>query len=174
MLNPFRRSFTVEELNLFRFLRTNTLFAELSNQELTHFVPHLYLREYKKREVVFFRGDPSQALYLIKAGSVTLYLDIDDKFETLTSLGAGRSFGDNALLPETKRLYSAIVDSEYCELYVIPRSNLLDLFETHVEIKASVFSAMAQQQHRLAIRLFEVYRAAFGFFDLAQVYRELK
>ena len=30
------------------------------------FVPYLYPRKYKKDEVVFFRDDPSQALYIVK------------------------------------------------------------------------------------------------------------
>ena len=173
MLNPFRRSFTVDELNLFRFLRTNKLFAELTNEELTYFAPHLYLREYKNKEVVFFRGDPSQALYLIRKGSVTLYIDVDDKFETLTPAGAGRSFGDNALLHGTCRHYNAIVTSEYCELYVIPQANLHEIFDAHTRVKAAVLSAFAQQCDQLTLHLFETYQSSFGFFDLGQVYQRL-
>ncbi|SDJ79080.1 Cyclic nucleotide-binding domain-containing protein [Catalinimonas alkaloidigena] len=173
MINPFRRSYTVEELNLFRFMRSNKLFAELNNEELMNFVPYLYLREYKKKEVVFFRGDPSQALYLIKSGTVSLFIDIDDKFETLTSLGTSQSFGDNALLYNTKRYYNAIVESEFCELYVIPQANLHEIFNANVKIRASMFAALAAQFNQLTINLFESYQASFGFFDLGQIYQRL-
>jgi CRP/FNR family transcriptional regulator, cyclic AMP receptor protein len=62
MLNPFRKTYSVKELNIFRFLAKNALFAKLSKREMALFLPYLHVRRYERNEVVFFRNDPSRAL----------------------------------------------------------------------------------------------------------------
>jgi CRP/FNR family cyclic AMP-dependent transcriptional regulator len=172
MINPFRRSYTVEEQNLFRFLRSNRFFAELTNSEIYYFLPYMYLREYKKNEVVFFRGDPSQAFYIVKSGLVSLNVELRGKMELLTTLASSETFGENSMLYDTKRIHNAIVESEFCELYVIPQTNILDVFENHVEVKAKMLEALSEQYNEYTINLFRAYQSSFGFFDLGQVYNK--
>ena len=64
MINPFKKSYSSQDINLFRFLARIKLFERLNYEEMAQFTPHMYLRPYKLEEVVFFRNDPSNALYI--------------------------------------------------------------------------------------------------------------
>ena len=123
------------ELDIFNFLAEVRLFHGLSNEQKSLFLPYLYLRQYKQDEVVFFRGDPAHALYVIKQGTIELVLDVDQVFEKLAVLTDKQTFGNNALIEGTKRLYSAVVQSDEAELYVIPTSTSMTFFGISVRCK---------------------------------------
>lgn len=170
MINPFKKTYSEEELQLFRFLSRIKLFERLTYDELALFVPFMFKRTYVQDEVVFFRNDPSQALYLIKSGSVSLNIDLQDKFEMLSIINKGQAFGDNALLENTQRVYTTIVVTEKAEIYVIPQVNLLDIFQNHSNIKAEVLNSLAEIYNAYTSNLFNAYRSSFGFFNLGEAY----
>ncbi|MDA0196425.1 MAG: cyclic nucleotide-binding domain-containing protein [Bacteroidetes bacterium] len=172
MMNPFKRSYTSEEINLFRFLSKIKLFEALNYEELFEFVPNMYLRSYKLDEVVFFRKDPSHALYVIKNGQVSLNIDVNGEFQPLTTIKSGEAFGDNALLPGAKRIYTSIVASENADLYVIPQVNILEVFQGGAKIKAKMMGSFAELYNSYTTNIFKAYRSDFGFFDLAQAYKK--
>jgi len=136
------------------------------------FLPYMYLRNYNQNEVVFFSGDPSHALYIIKKGEVALSIDIKDKFEQLSLVRDGQSFGDNSFLENTKRVYHAVVTSEQAEIYVIPQSNLLNILDTSSEMKAKVMTSIANMYNKYTARVFKKYKSSFGFFELSNVYKD--
>ncbi len=166
----FQKRHSDKDLQMFDFLRKAEILEALTDDELAHFLPYLYLREYKKNEVVFFSGDPSHALYMVKKGIVTLNLDIEDTFEKLMTMRSGRLFGDNALLPNAKRIYSAIVETEQVSLYVLPKENVQEIMNNHPLIKAKIMSAFSKRYNDYTARLFSVYKSSLGFFDLNTVY----
>lgn len=170
MINPFRKTYTSQELALFSFLSKVKLFELLSNEELNLFKSYLYLRKYKEDEVVFFRNDPSHAFYIVKSGRVSLNIDIKDKFEVLTIVSPGKGFGDNVLLENTKRIYSAVVVSEEAELYMIPQVNIHEIFSNHVHVRAKMFTSLADLYNGYTDNLFKAYKSSMNFFNLAQVY----
>ena len=171
MINPFKKSYSREEINTFRFLSRIKLFSLLSNDELSEFVPYLYPRKYKKDEVVFFRDDPSQALYIVKRGEITLNIDINDRFEKLVEVKSGQAFGDNTLLTNTKRLYTAVTSSDSATLFVIPQVNILEIFNSNDKIKAKMLTSLAEIYNQYTGNLFKAYKSSFGFFDIAEAYR---
>ncbi len=174
MINPFQKTYTDEELNLFSFLAKVDLFKELSHKEMALFIPFMHERDYESEEVVFFRGDPSQALYIVKTGRVTLNIDIKDRFEVLTVIKSNKTFGDNSLLGNTKRIYSAVVASEQVNLCVIPQANIMEIFENEPIIKAKMLQSLAEEYNYYTLRLLEAYKTSFGFFEISQVYQENK
>ncbi|WP_236587479.1 Crp/Fnr family transcriptional regulator [Marivirga aurantiaca] len=149
------------------------VFEQLSFEQLSHFIPFMHLRIYKANEVVFFRGDPSHALYLLIKGEIALTLDIKDHFEHLGFLPADKSFGDNALVPDAKRIYNAVVSSEAAHIYVIPQINIFEIFEHYPKIKAKVLESYLKQQDEYMNRLFTAYKNNLGFFELGHVYGKL-
>lgn len=171
MINPFKKSHTPQEVALFKFLSTVKLLELLTPEEMNLFIPYLFLRKYKENEVVFFRNDPSHAFYIVKSGEVSLNIDIQDKFEQLTLLTAGKGFGDNVFLSQTKRIYSAVVKSEEAEIYVIPQVNIFEIFEDHVHIKAKILTSLASLYNGYTENLFKAYKSSSNFFNLAQVYK---
>lgn len=172
MINLFKKSYTKEEVKLFDFLKETKYFGKLTEDELANIAPHMYLRTYKENEVVFFRDDPSHALYMVKKGMVALTFDIKNEFITLKSIKRGQVFGDNSLLENTKRIYNSVVESEEAELYVIPQINLLQIFAENPTIKAKVITAFAEVYNSYNVNLFNSYRTSFGFFDLRMVYTQ--
>ncbi|MEM9981301.1 MAG: cyclic nucleotide-binding domain-containing protein, partial [Bacteroidota bacterium] len=117
LTNPFRKTFTQKQLATFRFFSKVYLFKDLTNDELDEFSPYLHLRTYQKNEAIFFRNDPSQALYIIKDGRLELTIDVKDSFETLAYVRKYTSVGNNALLERTKRHFNTIVASEEARIY---------------------------------------------------------
>lgn len=172
MLNPFKKKYSAEELSLFRFMSKIKYFESLNYEELSIFAPFMYLRSFSQDEVVFFRNDPSYALYVVKNGKVSLRIDINDKFEELTKVRPGEPFGDNSLIQNTKRIYTSVVISEKAELYVIPQAHILDIMNDNSEIRAKMMTSFANLYNDYTTTLFKKYKSAFGFFDLGMVYDE--
>jgi CRP-like cAMP-binding protein len=170
MFNPFKQSYTLAELNTFRFLSKIKLFEKLNYKEMSYFLPYFYLREYNVDEVVFFRNDPGNALYLIKSGKVSLNIDIDNIFELLDIIKSGESFGEGALIAESDRIYTAIIHSEKAELYVLPKVNILEIFDGHPAIKTKMMESLAEHYHGLLVNLFKSYKTSRGLFNLSQIY----
>jgi CRP/FNR family transcriptional regulator, cyclic AMP receptor protein len=169
MINPFKRTYSAEESKTFYFLAQIPLFADLSNDEMANFLPFMYLRKYKENEVVFFRNDPSHALYLINNGMINLFVDVKGQEESLAYLKKGQSFGTNAMLTSTKRNYNAVVVSEEAELYVVPHANVQSILNDHPRIKAKIMTRLARLQNEYIDELFESYREVYGFFNLASL-----
>lgn len=170
MINPFKKTYTSKEMGHFRFLSKVKLFEKLSDAEMAVFIPFLFLRKYKLDEAVFFRNDPSHALYIVKAGKISLNIDIKDKFEVLTTVNPTGAFGDNVLLKNTRRVYSAVTASDDAELYVIPQVNIHGIFEENVHIKAKMLHSLSEIYNNYTENLFRAYKSSFGFFNLGEAY----
>jgi len=171
MINPFKKSYTQKELNTFRFLSRIKLFERLNYKEMSYFLPYFYLREYKMDEVVFFRNDPGNALYLVKSGKVSINVDIEDEFELLKIVKSGGAFGENALIADANRINTCIIHSERAELYVLPKVNINEIFEGHHEIKTKMMESLSEICNEYMNNLFKGYRSSLGLFNLSLVYR---
>lgn len=174
MFKYFKKKYSEKELHIFRFLRKNRLMETLTDEELANFLPYLYLRTYRQNEVIYFTGDPSQAVYIVKAGIVSLNLDITEGFEKIMTLYPGKLFGDNAFLKGAKRISTAVVLTEGAELYVIPHANLLEIMNQHPPIRAKVMTAFSEISNEYTSNLFRTYKSSLGFFDLGTVYSNMK
>jgi CRP-like cAMP-binding protein len=172
-MNLFKRTFSPEQVAIFEFLKTSKLFARLQESELDLFLPYLHLRQYKQSEVIFFRNDPAQALYLVKEGKISIEIDISDKFEPLSQVGKGSSFGNSALLRYTKRTYNAFVQSPFAQLYVIPQVNIQSIFERKPAVQAKIMEALAESYHDTFHALIRSYRTTQGFLELTDVFKDL-
>lgn len=170
MRNPFSKTYEPQELRMFDFLQGIKFFELLKQQELARFLPTMHERKYVRDEVVFFSKDPSQALYLIRKGQVDLTIDLSENFETIMQLKRGDAFGENSLLENSKRTYTALVSSDEAELLVIPQFALLEIFENNPKIKAKMMSSLAEFYNANNQRLFRSYRESFGFFSLRQMF----
>jgi len=170
MLNPFSKTYTEKDQQTFDFLGLIKFFERLRNKEMARFLPAMHHRKYVRDEVVFFSKDPSQALYLVKKGEVCLTIDIKDNFETIMEIQKGGAFGENSLLENTKRTYTAIITSEEAELIVIPHFAIQEIFDSNPKIKAKMMTSLAEHYNENNQRLFRSYRESFGFFSLRQMF----
>lgn len=170
MINPFKRSYTSKELNTFRFLSRIKLFERLNYKEMSYFLPYFYLREYKMNEVVFFRNDPANALYLVKSGKVSINVDIEEEFELLNVVKSGGAFGESALLTDSNRIYTSIIHSERAELYVLPKVNIHEIFDGHSQIRMKMIESLGELYYQYMVSLFKSYKSSIGLFDLSQIF----
>jgi len=170
MLNPFSKTFDEDELKMFDFMQRINFFERLRQKELARFLPAMHHRKYVRDEVVFFSKDPSQALYLIKNGQVNLTIDIKDNFETIMEVRRGEAFGENSLLENTKRTYTALIVSDEAELIVIPHFAIQEIFDSNPTIKAKMMTSLSEFFNANNQRLFRSYRESFGFFSLRQMF----
>jgi CRP/FNR family transcriptional regulator, cyclic AMP receptor protein len=170
MINPFSKTYDEEQLMMFDFLKGIKFFERLRQNELMRFLPAMHHRKYVCNEVVFFSKDPSQALYLIKTGKVNLTIDIKDNFETIMEVSRGEAFGENSLLENAKRTYTALINSDEAELIVIPHFAIQEIFDSNPKIKAKMMTSLAEYYNSNNQRLFKSYRESFGFFSLRQMF----
>ncbi|NIK72802.1 CRP-like cAMP-binding protein [Thermonema lapsum] len=168
--NPFKKTYSAAERNLFRFLRRSQLFSCLDEAELAELYPYFYHRTFKKNEVIFFREDPAQAVYIVREGRVELNIDIQDTFEVLAYAEEGITLGSEAFLPKKRRLYNAIVASEEAQILVLPQVNILEVFRRETAMKAKLMEALASMYADNTGHIFNAYRNVFGFFDLGKAY----
>ncbi|PZX50697.1 Cyclic nucleotide-binding domain-containing protein [Algoriphagus ratkowskyi] len=170
MLNPFSKTYTEAEEQMFLFLGQIKFFENLKDKEMVRFIPAMHHRKYVKDEVVFFSKDPSQALYLVKNGDISLTIDIKDNFETILQVKRGEAFGENSLLENAKRTYTALIVSDEAELIVIPHSAMQEIFDSNPKIKAKMMTSLTEYYNQNNQRLFRSYRESFGFFSLRQMF----
>lgn len=90
-------------------LRSIPLFAEMDDNELQRLATDLRRHRFAAGQTVFFQGDPGDALYIIQAGLVRIYVLAEDGQEVSMILcGPGDFFGEMALLDKRPRSASAV------------------------------------------------------------------
>jgi CRP/FNR family transcriptional regulator, cyclic AMP receptor protein len=99
-------------------------------------------------EVVFHVDDPGGTLYVIRQGSVEVFLK-DDTGEriVLETPGPGEVFGELSFLDGGARSASVVVTEEL-EALAVDRDDLSHLFRTHPEAGLDIISAMGKRLRR--------------------------
>jgi CRP-like cAMP-binding protein len=106
------------------FLKRLSLFTNLTDAELNTLAKDFTARRFQQGETIFFQGDPGQALYLIEAGRVRIYVHDDGGQEiSVIFLSAGDIFGELAVIDGLPRSASAIAADETI-VHVLTRERL--------------------------------------------------
>ena len=172
MFNPFKKTYSEQEFNKITYLSQLYLFQNLSHEEIATFVPFIYERTYQDKEIIFFRRDPSHALYILKEGKVQINIDIKDTFEKILYIHPDRAFGESCFLKGKTRGANAVVVSEEALLYVIPQVNIFNIFESNVEIKAKMMETLANFYNEIHANMMNSYQSSAGFFHLTDLYSD--
>jgi len=94
-------------------------------------------------EVVFHRGDPGDALYLIDSGQIRIFtMDEDGRELTLNTLGPGEVFGELALLDDRPRSASAAAIGP-AVLRRLRREDFLERVHTSPALVQALFSLLS-------------------------------
>ncbi len=124
-------------------LRSLSLFSTLSPRELGTVDGLLHERSYLKDEVIFDEGEEGQALYIVMSGKVTICRQGRPAAGRIADVGAGRLFGELALLDDAPRAAQARA-AENCILAVLFRADFLGLLETHAVIASKISLQLAR------------------------------
>ncbi|MCK6545193.1 DUF1003 domain-containing protein [Myxococcota bacterium] len=126
-------------------LREVPLFAELDALELSLLAERIDLVTAKQGDVLFHRGEPGAALYVLRTGVVELYFKNDTGHEiVLEVVRAGEFFGDISLLDPGPRTASARV-VEDMEAFAVDREDLAHLFRVRPSAALDVLTATGRR-----------------------------
>jgi CRP/FNR family transcriptional regulator, cyclic AMP receptor protein len=124
------------------------LFADLSTAELIALAGLMRPRPYAKEEVIFLRGDPGTAFYVVASGRVKIVLTSPDGKELiLRRFGPGASFGELALLDDEPRSADAI-PTEASLLLVLQREQFRAFLAEHPEVAAKLLATVSHWLRR--------------------------
>ena len=138
------------------------LFRDLDAAELTTLAGTVRTRRFARGEVIFHRGDPGDALYIVLTGRVKISSPSDTGVEAiLTTLRPGEWFGALALLDGAPRSASATaVDAT--DTLILPRDRFRQLVDDEPSIRDHVLTALAEELRRLTRHVEELH-----FLDIA-------
>ncbi|HEY0584369.1 MAG TPA: Crp/Fnr family transcriptional regulator [Chloroflexota bacterium] len=126
------------------------LFADLSTPELVGLATLMRPRPYAKDEVIYLRGDPGTAFYVIASGKVKIALTSPDGKELiLRRLGPGGFHGELALLDDEPRSADAIA-TEASMLLVLQRDAFRQFLAEHAQVATKLLGTVSQYLRRNA------------------------
>ncbi|OFY65392.1 MAG: hypothetical protein A3H98_11220 [Bacteroidetes bacterium RIFCSPLOWO2_02_FULL_36_8] len=125
--NLFKISYSKEELLIIKFLSRIPLFYNLSNQDLLKFIPYLFPLNFEKEEVIFYMGDPSQAIYFIKKGSVDLFTEKNSKKIYFKTISENECVGAETIYNDNIRIFTTLSKKENTLVYALPQTSLFKL-----------------------------------------------
>jgi uncharacterized membrane protein len=127
-------------------LAKSPLFANLDDAERAALARILVAHHYDKGQTVFTRGNPGDALYLIRSGRVQAQIENDiGETVVLSEIKAGEVFGEVALFDGGPRS-ATVVATERTEVRILSRDAMLDYLSRHPH---AAFDLMAVMSRRL-------------------------
>lgn len=92
------------------FLKQTVLFYNIPDADLNQISQDIIERHYNPGDIIFHEGDPGQLLYLVKSGSVRIFVNSLDGSETSVILvgRVGQMFGELAVVDDLPRSATAI------------------------------------------------------------------
>lgn len=98
----------IQDKELLKFLLTVDLFSNLYKLDRKNLLKYLYVRNYKKDEVIFKKGYPDVVLYIVKSGKLKVYLQNEPEAEEVSVLQAKDFVGEMGLFMDESRTASVV------------------------------------------------------------------
>ena len=115
------------------YLRSLSLFVDLTTPELAIVDHLLHERDYLAGEVIFDEGEVGQTIYFLLEGEVTICRQGHPDDGQLARLGPGEFFGELGLLDGSVRTAQARADTA-CRLLVLFRHDFNGLMDSNLRI----------------------------------------
>jgi CRP/FNR family transcriptional regulator, cyclic AMP receptor protein len=126
------------------------LFGDLAIEELVGLASLMRPRAYAKDEVIYLKGDPGTAFYVIASGKVKIALTSPDGKEIIIRrLGPGDFHGELALLDDQPRSADAVA-TEQSVLLVLQRDAFRQFINEHSGAAAKLLGTVSQYLRRNA------------------------
>jgi CRP-like cAMP-binding protein len=130
--------------SLVKALRSVPDFASLDEHALLRIVGASVNLFWPAGTVVFERGSPSEALYIVLSGRVRI-LERDGRREVeVATVEPGSSFGELSLLLNTKHTREARADQD-AELMVIPKDSFQELLQSNPDLEEQFRRRVAER-----------------------------
>ncbi len=129
-----------EVVNRIKLLKSVSLFQSMPAFELLPIAEACEVVDFGKDEVIFRKGQPGDALFVVVSGSVAIVRD----GATLTALGATACFGEIAVLDESTRTADAVCETP-SRVLKLTASSFRKTIAEHGEIGLSVTRVLVQR-----------------------------
>jgi len=130
------------------YLKRVPILANLDPRILAALAETTYLHHYRKGQIIFYRGDPGSAMYVIVGGAVALSLTSDAGAEvTVARLRPVEHFGELSVLDGQPRCVTAVA-SEATQALAIYRENLLSLLQRHADAALQIALSLSLRVRR--------------------------
>lgn len=139
-----RKPRTERRLDVRRLLSRMALLAHMTPAELEHLADHAQARDYPKDTVIFERGDPGTALYLLVEGIAEARVVDGENGPTTAQIEPGQAFGEMSLLTGAPRAATVRAVTQVHALE-IKREDLEPIFHARPEIANGLASVMASR-----------------------------
>jgi CRP/FNR family cyclic AMP-dependent transcriptional regulator len=127
------------------FLKYVPIFSELDDDTIEKISKLGIRKSFKKDSVVLFEHETGTALFVIVEGKVKVSRVSDDGKEViLTILGESDFFGEMAILDGLSRSAN-VTAMEDSELFIIQRSEFLELLHVHPEVSIALLQELTQR-----------------------------
>ncbi|MGW4241773.1 Crp/Fnr family transcriptional regulator [Nocardia sp. NPDC004722] len=128
----------------------------LSPQERREFVAACTPRRFRRRDIVCHEGDPGDCVHLIVSGRLIVRVTTPlGHTATLTVLGPGEMFGEQALLSPEARRTATIVAVTDAQTLTLNRAQLERLRSEHPQVERFLTTSLAAQVRRLSAAVLE-------------------
>jgi len=133
--------------------RINSVFGELSEDELEYWHSTKGYNFYRKGQVIFYEGNHPTGLYCIHDGKVKLYkIGHEGKEQIIRLAKAGDILGYRALISGDEYIASAstLEDSRVC---FIPKDTIFDLFKKNMDFSLYLVKLLSQDLEHVENRM---------------------
>ncbi len=89
-------------------LAKSPIFEGLTKNELNLLLKYCYERKHPDKEIIFYEGDPSSALYVVMQGNVDIYKGK----KKITTINTGEFFGELSLVDPSPRSATSIANED--------------------------------------------------------------
>ena len=121
------------------------LFSDLDAAELELLSSKMVTRQYPRNTVVLNEGDQSDSLYIIRSGSVKVFLSNEEGREIILNVQrAGEYFGELALIDSGSRSAS-VMTQEKTALSIISKADFEDFLRQHPPANAKIMRGLVKR-----------------------------
>ena len=133
------------------FIKSSYLFKSLDLDGTKMLLDGAVLQTVQEGERIISEGEDGNSFYLIKTGSVAVFVEKEGERTDLSTLKRGAFFGEVAVLNDMKR--TASVDTnETCELIVFTKENIQNVLRSYPRVSAILQTMLLARAEKTAQR----------------------
>jgi len=138
--------------DILTFLRETPLLAGFDDAFTAELARRCRLRRLQKGEILFLQADRADAAYLVRSGSISLFLtNLDGRELVVNEMRPGDVFGELAMLTDMSRSTAAIARLT-TEVVVIPREVLLAVLDAEPRLARRLLEIVALRLYSSSYR----------------------
>jgi CRP/FNR family cyclic AMP-dependent transcriptional regulator len=109
-------------------------------------IPQKFVRSYQKAEVVFSESSPGKDMYIVYSGRVGLYArSTSEQGKLLAIMEAGDFFGEMALVDDSPRSATAVIEEDNTQLLVLDKNKFTYLLRHQPDFALVVMGKLCRQ-----------------------------